>query len=80
MNLEPEIAQAGPYEWEVEEGDLVMWCRCGRSGTQPICDGSHAGTGISPMGWRAPGPGTVFLCGCKQTANPPLCDGHHNDL
>ena len=80
MNLEPEIAQAGPYEWEVEEGDLVFWCRYGRSGTQPICDGSHAGTGISPMGWRAPGTGTVFLCGCKQTANPPLCDGHHNGL
>ncbi|QQP90812.1 CDGSH iron-sulfur domain-containing protein [Skermanella rosea] len=80
MGFEPEVAQAGPYEWEVEEGDLVFWCRCGRSATQPICDGSHAGTGISPMGWRAPGTGTVFLCGCKRTANPPLCDGHHNDL
>jgi CDGSH iron-sulfur domain-containing protein 3 len=35
MNLEPEIAQAGPYEWEVEEGDLVFWWGGGGRGNQP---------------------------------------------
>ena len=77
---EPEIAQEEPYEWEVEEGDSVVWCRCGRSQNQPVCDGSHAGTGLSPVMYRAPDSGTIWLCGCKQTKTPPLCDGSHKAL
>jgi len=77
---EPIIAQEGPYEWEVEEGDSVIWCRCGRSQSQPICDGSHAGTGLGPLQYRAPADGTIWLCGCKQSKTPPLCDGSHKNL
>ena len=78
--LEPEIAQEEPYEWEVEEGDSVAWCRCGRSQNQPVCDGSHAGTDFSPVMYRAEVDGTIWLCGCKQTKTPPLCDGSHKNL
>ena len=35
------IAQKGPFEVEVEAGRAYWWCACGRSATQPFCDGSH---------------------------------------
>jgi len=45
---------------------------------QPFCDGSHRGTGLSPVRFRQeehmP---EAFLCCCKQTSTPPFCDGTH---
>ena len=62
-------------------GRTYFWCACGRSKTQPFCDGSHKGTGIEPVSLRATEDGEeVLLCGCKQTRNPPFCDGSHNNL
>ncbi len=77
---EPVIAQKGPYEAEVEAGKSYLWCACGRSATQPFCDGSHAGTGLTPVKFQAGETGTVFLCGCKQTCDKPFCDGTHGGL
>ncbi|MDH3700879.1 MAG: CDGSH iron-sulfur domain-containing protein [Alphaproteobacteria bacterium] len=77
---DPVVAQKSPYEVDVEEGKSYWWCACGRSKTQPFCDGSHKGTGFSPVEYTAKRSKAVYFCGCKQTDGQPLCDGKHNSL
>ena len=67
-----------PVVVELEAGKEYWWCACGRSASQPFCDGSHEGTGIEPMPFTAEKSGKAWLCQCKRTANPPYCDGSHN--
>lgn len=77
---EARIAQKGPYPVAVKGGRKYFWCACGRSAKQPFCDGSHEGTGITPLPYQAEQDEKLFFCGCKRTAGPPLCDGTHNQL
>ncbi len=74
----PVVAQRSPYDVDVEEGKTYVWCSCGRSATQPFCDGSHEGSGFSPLPFKAEKTETVFFCGCKKTKSQPLCDGSHS--
>jgi glutamate synthase domain-containing protein 2/CDGSH-type Zn-finger protein len=53
------------------------FCQCGRSSTQPFCDGSHRGTGLSPKAFTATESGEATLCQCKHSGNLPYCDGTH---
>jgi CDGSH-type Zn-finger protein len=80
MSNDSIIAQKAPYAVEIKEGESYYWCACGHSKNQPFCDGSHQGTGIEPMAFKAEKTGTAYLCGCKRSANPPFCDGTHNSL
>lgn len=80
MTDSPEIAQKAPFPVEVEEGKTYFWCRCGRSKSQPFCDGSHKGTGFTPLKHQAEASKRVFFCGCKHSQNAPLCDGTHKTL
>lgn len=77
---EPTIAQKSPFAVEVEAGRSYWWCACGKSKTQPFCDGSHKGSEFSPVEYKAEKSGTVHFCGCKHTGNKPLCDGSHRKL
>lgn len=56
------------------------WCTCGRSATQPFCDGSHEGTEFTPLQFEVEQEREVFLCQCKHTRTAPHCDGSHKDL
>lgn len=77
---EPTIAQKAPYAVQVEAGKNYYWCACGRSAGQPFCDGSHKGTGMTPVQFTATESKTVYFCGCKHTAHPVMCDGSHAKL
>lgn len=80
MAEDPIPAQMSPYQAELEEGKRYFWCKCGRSKTQPFCDGAHKGTGINPVAFVAKKSGVHHLCGCKDTGDEPYCDGSHNML
>jgi CDGSH-type Zn-finger protein len=77
---DPIVAQKSPYEVQVEAGKEYWWCACGRSKTQPFCDGSHKGTGLAPLMYKAEQTKTEWFCGCKATKKQPMCDGTHNRL
>jgi CDGSH-type Zn-finger protein len=74
------IAQKSPLLAELDAGKSYFWCACGRSNSQPFCDGSHKDTGISPVKYAATNSEKVFFCCCKRTSNPPFCDGTHNNI
>jgi len=80
MTQAPIIAAKVPTKVELEAGKDYFWCRCGRSKSQPFCDGSHAGTGIEPLKFTAEKSGAATLCQCKASANAPFCDGSHTQL
>lgn len=76
----PVPAQKAPYGVEVAAGKTYFWCACGRSRKQPFCDGSHAGTGLQPLAYKADMTQKLWFCGCKQTRTKPFCDGSHKNL
>lgn len=76
---EPTIAQKNPYIVELEAGDY-WFCSCGNSTNQPYCDGSHKGSGMTPMKFSIEEKQKVGLCGCKYSKNLPFCDGSHKNL
>jgi CDGSH-type Zn-finger protein len=77
---EPIPAQKSPYAADVEAGKDYWWCACGRSASQPFCDGAHKAVGMQPLMFQAAKTEQAWLCGCKATKNPPFCDGSHSKL
>ncbi len=75
----PLIAQKGPYALTLKPG-TYWWCACGRSKTQPFCDGSHKGSGLEPVKFEIAQEGPVSLCGCKHSTTQPYCNGTHRGL
>lgn len=76
----PDSPRKAPYAVDVEAGKRYWWCACGRSKAQPFCDGSHKGSGFTPVEYKADKSEKVWFCGCKHSENKPLCDGTHRDL
>lgn len=74
------IAGTAPISIEVEVGKDYWWCACGKSKSQPFCDGSHNGTDFTPVQYTATESKTAWFCACKQTGNQPLCDGSHSKI
>ena len=74
---DPIIAGNSPVPVDLTVGTEFLWCACGRSDSQPFCDGSHVGTDFTPVAFTATEDGEAYLCACKRTGNPPYCDGTH---
>jgi CDGSH iron-sulfur domain-containing protein 3 len=64
-----QVACKVPAAVAVETGKIYYWRACGRSNSQPFCDGSHKGTQFTPLTYAV-----------KQTAKPPFCDGTHRPV
>ncbi len=75
----PKIYDRKPARVALKAGDH-WWCACGRSNNQPFCDGSHKGTGITPVAFTVEEDKEAWLCNCKQSSNKPFCDGTHRTL
>jgi len=77
---EAAIAGRAPMGVDVEAGKTYYWCACGKSKTQPYCDGSHKGGSFTPVAYTPAQSARVYLCTCKRTHTAPLCDGTHKTL
>ncbi len=65
-----------PMILDLEPG-TYYWCSCGKTKTQPFCDGSHKGTDYVPVEFVISEKKQVALCNCGRTKTPPYCDGSH---
>lgn len=77
---EAAIASRTPFVVDVEAGKKYMWCACGRSKSQPFCDGRHKGSAFTPVEFVPAKAEKLWFCGCKRSAGRPLCDGSHKSL
>ena len=75
MTGEETATRTAPIEVTVESGKTYWWCACGRSKSQPFCDGSHKGTSITPVKYQATATEAIWFCVCKQSTDRPFCDG-----
>ena len=76
----PVIADNKPVKVALSKGQEYHFCTCGRSKSQPFCDGSHAGTSFTPKVIVSDEEGDAYLCACKHTGNAPFCDGTHKQF
>ncbi len=79
MPNDPQIAGRAPIVTELQPG-TYYWCACGRSKTQPFCDGSHEECGMEPKEFTIEAAKRCAMCTCKHTKNAPFCDGSHKSL
>merc|ERR1719350_2166000 len=73
----PHSPQLNPYFVELEEKTTYLWCACGKSNTQPWCDGSHKGTGYKPLPFIIRQKRSALICGCKFSERRPYCNLTH---
>ncbi len=75
--MSEEKKSVNPIMVNLEAGKSYAWCACGKSKSQPFCDGSHSGTGVTPLVFKAEKSEQKALCVCKNSKNKPWCDGSH---
>lgn len=74
----PELLNCSLLQSNINCTEIYWWCACGKSKSQPFCDGSHKGSQFKPLQYTATETRTLWFCICKKTGNQPLCDGSHS--
>lgn len=82
---EAKIAKNKSYKVELKQGETYYYCTCGRSESQPFCDGSHNQEGCTykPLKFtHEKEDGEYSVCGCKHNnvSSGAFCDGSHKNL
>jgi CDGSH iron-sulfur domain-containing protein 3 len=54
---------------DVKKGENYWCCTCGKSKTQPFCDGSHKGSRCKPFKYEATKDTTERFCAGKETCD-----------
>ena len=66
-----------PFKVSVKKYHLYTWCGCGRSHSQPFCDGTHKNMYMKkiikggPVTYIAPEDRDIWFCNCKQVSSYP---------
>ena len=76
----PIIADNKPAIINLVKGQEYHFCTCGKSKSQPLCDGAHVGTTFTPRVIVSDKDEVAYLCACKHTRNTPFCDGTHTQF
>ncbi len=76
----PIIADNKPAKINLVKGQEYHFCTCGKSKSQPLCDGAHVGTTFTPRVIVSDKNEVAYLCACKHTRNTPFCDGTHTQF
>ena len=77
----PIVTDNKPVKVSLAKGQEYHFCTCGRSKSQPFCDGSHVGTSFTPKVIVSDTDNEeAYLCACKHTGNAPYCDGTHKQF
>lgn len=76
----PVIADNKPVKVNLSKGQEYHFCTCGKSKSQPFCDGSHVGTSFKPRVIVSEEEQEAYLCTCKHTRTIPFCDGTHKQF
>ncbi|XP_037823171.1 CDGSH iron-sulfur domain-containing protein 3, mitochondrial [Lucilia sericata] len=70
-----------PFKIHLDQNKVYSWCLCGKSKSQPICDGTHKNEFLKiklrPIRFKVEKTGDYWLCNCKHTKHRPFCDGTH---
>ncbi|EDW61672.1 CDGSH iron-sulfur domain-containing protein 3, mitochondrial [Drosophila virilis] len=70
-----------PFKLHLEKDKTYSWCLCGKSKSQPLCDGTHKNEFLKiklrPIRFKVEKTGDYWLCNCKHTTHRPFCDGTH---
>lgn len=76
----PVVADNKPVKVSLSKGQEYHFCTCGKSRSQPFCDGSHVTTSFTPRVIVSDENQEAYLCACKHTLNAPFCDGSHKQF
>ncbi|MBL4775527.1 MAG: CDGSH iron-sulfur domain-containing protein [Mariprofundus sp.] len=76
----PIIADNKPIKVNLTKGQEYHFCTCGKSKSQPFCDGSHIGSAFKPRVIASDNDQEAWLCACKHSRNTPFCDGTHKQF